>query len=116
MFSHRFEVSTLLFPFGSLTTHSCYCVVWKTFFDSFSNFFSVELFHSPGVTVTQGSCNVFPLSPSGHCILLLLLESLLTHSHNYVVWTATHFFRFCFTHFLSGTVPRFFCNCYTRSL
>ena len=56
------------------------------------------------VTVTQDPCNVFPLFPSGHSILLLLFVSLLTHFHNYAVWTATHFFCFFFTQFSSGTV------------
>ena len=48
------------------------------------------------VTVTEDPCNVFPLFPSGHSILLLLFVSLLTHFHNYAVWTATHFFCFFF--------------------
>ena len=48
-------------------------------------------------------------------ILTFSLESLLTHSHNYVDWIATHLFRLPFTHFFSTTVPLFLCNCYTRT-
>ena len=68
------------------------------------------------VTVTQGTWNVFPSIPSRHSTLLLPFESLLTHSPNYVMWTATYFFRLLFTHCSRGTVPFFLCNCYTRSL
>ena len=65
------EHYTFLFPFESLTTHSCYYVVWNTFFVNFSNIFSVELFNFADVTLTQGSFNVFSLSPSEHSTLLL---------------------------------------------
>ena len=56
----------------------------------------MEFSHSSGVTVTQDSCNVFPLSSSGHSTLILSFESWLTHSHNNRLQTATHFFRFLF--------------------
>ena len=111
--SFRIRHCTLMFPFGSLTTNSCYYFMRNPFFNSFSTMFSVELPHFSGVTVTQGSCNYFPLSPSRHSTLILSSESLLTYSQDYVVWNAT---RLCFTHFLGGAVPIFLCNCYARSL
>ena len=115
--SVRSEHSTLLFPFGSLTTHFCYYVVWNTFFDSFSNIFFVELSHTSGVTVTQqGFYNVYPLSPSERSTLILSFESLLTRSYNYYMWTATYFFCLFFTHFISEIVLFFLRNHYTRKL
>ena len=102
--SFRSRHFTLLFPFESLTTHSHYHFAWNTFFDKYWNIFSVELSHSFGVTVTQVSCNVFPLPRSGHPTLILSFESLLTHSHNYVVWNATQFFRWCFKLFHSSSI------------
>lgn len=107
---------TFLSPFEPLTTHSFYHIVWDVFLNSFLNILSVGLSHFSGVTVKQGSCNFFPLSQSGHSTLILSFEQLLTHPHNYRVWTATRFFCLCFTHFLNETVPLFLSNCYTRSL
>ena len=54
--------------------------------------FSLGLSHLSCISVTQGSCNVFPFSPSRHSTLILSFESLLTHSHTYIVWIATYFF------------------------
>ena len=99
-----------------LMTYCCYYVVWSTFFNSFSNIFSVELSHSSGVAVTQGSCNVFLSSQSSYSTLMFSFEPLVTHSHNHIVWTATLFSVLCFTHFLSRPVPLFMCNCYTKPL
>ena len=93
-----------------------YYKAWKVLqnvtVNTFSFIFSTELFCSASVTVTQGSSNVPLLFPSKKLTLLLRFESLLTHSHNYVVWTATYFFF----RFLNGTVPFLLCNCNTRSL
>ena len=137
---------TLTLSFESLLTHTHNYVVWTTthFFVYVSLIFSPELFNSSCVnvtqvsckgifiaykwtlsgnystlfcvTVTQGPCNVFPLFLSGHSTLLLFFEPLLTHSRNYVVWAATHFFRYVLTHFFSVAVPFFLSNCYKRFL
>ena len=100
------ERSTLILSFESLLTRS-----WTAFGLVFGlpHIFSVyfllilsrKLFCFSCVTITQGFCNISRVFPSVHSTLLFPFESLLTHCHNYVVWTATHFFRLFF---FSGTV------------
>ena len=49
------------------------------------------------MTVTPGHCHIFSLFPSRHfpsCTLLLLFESLVTHSPNYDFGTVTYFFAY----------------------
>ena len=61
------------------------CGLPLIFFVYFSLIFSVELFCSSFVTVTQGSCNIFPLFPNLFSTLLFPFELFITSSHNNVI-------------------------------
>ena len=95
MFLHRFEKDNALCSFvvsfwgiDKSFLWLC-CVGCHTFFHIFSFIFSYELSQTSCETVTQGPYNVVLLFPSGHFTLLFSFESLMTHSHSYVVWTVT---------------------------
>ena len=112
--SFRSWFSTLLFPFESLKTHSRLYVVWTV------SKSSITFVHFLNRTVLPFLCNCYirllylsAIVSSGHSNLLLSFESLLTHSHNYTVWTAAHLF---FIPFLNGAVLLFLGNCYARSV
>lgn len=93
-FLKRFSIhSKLKLNFNTNTFESCWAIFTTIFI------FSLKLSHVFGVPVTQGSCNVFSLSPSGHSNLLLSFE-----------------FVYLSLIFSSGTVPLFLCNWSTRSL
>ena len=74
------------------------CVDCHTFFPlEFLSFSQFYFFNSSTVTITKSTCNAFPSFLSVHSTLLLL--SFITHSHNYVLWTAKYFFCLFFTHY-----------------
>ena len=95
--------STLLFPVGSLTIHFCYYVVWNTFFESFSIVFSMELPYSSGVAIVHmfpATFFIFSKSIIDFITFFWVIVDLF--SQLCCVWTATHFFRLSFSHFLSS--------------
>ena len=114
---HRFKLET---PFCCFLLSHCWliltitlCRLSHTFYIYFSRIFSMELFHS-SVTITQGPCSIYGLFPSGHSTLLFPFGSLMTHSHNYIVQTVTHFLlisKWSFTTFVCMTVTQVSCKC-----
>ena len=75
---------SLLFR-SEMSTHSHYYSVWNTFSNTFSNIFYVEQSHSSGVTVTQGSRNIFYCFQVDFSLCRFLFGSLMNRFLNDII-------------------------------
>ena len=76
---------TLHFALSFLVITDAFSLCWTCFLIIFLFILLLELSYPSCVPVTQGLCDIFPLSPRYHSTLILSFESLLTHFHNYIV-------------------------------